>query len=199
MKPILSLIAVFVAIVLLVFFISSCNFKQNRIQAELEKFMGTEIHIPEFSTAVLNGENTTTVPNDLALAKMVIFYDSTVCGSCKIGQLDQWSSVIGLATVTQHRFEPIFIFAPSAKDRRGVRAALAFLNFEWPVLIDHDQEFIASNPEFPENKLFHIFLLNKNNRVVLIGNPTGKPKLWELYVSTITELINNDGILKDEI
>jgi hypothetical protein len=37
--------------------------------------------------------------------------------------------------------------------------------------------------------------LDKNNRVVLIGAPTYNSKLWELYKTTITKLIENGGTL----
>ena len=33
------------------------------------------------------------------------------------------------------------------------------------------------------------FLLDKNNRIVLVGEPLGNPTLWKLYVDTANKLI----------
>ena len=41
----------------------------------------------------------------------------------------------------------------------------------------------------PDTRL-HSFLLDKDNRVVLTGNPIGNEPLWELYKEQIRELIN---------
>ncbi|WP_256620806.1 hypothetical protein [Rikenella microfusus] len=38
-------------------------------------------------------------------------------------------------------------------------------------------------------------MLDKDNRVVLVGSPIGNPKMWELYKSTIDRLVENGGIL----
>jgi len=134
-KTVLSLLAIAAVVALIVFLVFKTNSDKKQLQAELERFMDTEIHIPKLSTAIFDGRE------------------------------------------------------------MEVRRALQFYNFEWPVFIDSSQEFIALNPELPEIKHLHTFLLDQNNRVVLIGEPLHNPELWRLYVSTIMELINNDGVL----
>ena len=67
--------------------------------------------------------------------------------------------------------------------------------FDLPVFYDPDGAFERANPQLPANPLFHTFLLDRDNRVVLVGSPIGNPKMWELCKSTIDRLIENGGIL----
>ena len=178
--------------------IFGCNSKDKQFQAALEKFMSSEIRIPELSAAIFNGQDTIVEMNHSPLAKMVILYDSTVCGSCKVSGISRLQIVTDFAKVMQNRFEPVFIFAPSATKEREVRVALKTRPFEWPVFIDTAQKFVSSNRGLPENKLLHTFLLDKNNKVVLVGDPVSNPNLWNLYKSTIIEMVNNNGVLRSE-
>jgi len=40
--------------------------------------------------------------------------------------------------------------------------------------------------------------LDKDNRVVLVGNPLHNPPLWELYKRTIQKMIDNDGVFPEQ-
>ena len=66
------------------------------------------------------------------------------------------------------------------------------------VYVDDRQYFITNNPTIPEDAMFHTFLLDRENRIVLVGNPVHNEKLWELYKNTINQLIKDGGLLKNE-
>ena len=197
-KIVLSIVALAAVAVLIVVIIlkDGDTAVKKHLQADLENFLDTEIQIPELSRAMLNGRDTLLEINHSPAARMIIFYDSTVCGSCKILQIRHWQPLVDLAKFTENKFEPLFIFAPSGKDEVDVKKALIVYTFEWPVFIDRSQKLIASNPELPKNKLLHTFLLDKDNRVVLAGEPMANPELWGLYVSAIRELIADAGVLE---
>ena len=76
-----------------------------------------------------------------------------------------------------------------------VQQTIADYRLQFPVLLDTAGIFERSNPQLPENPVFHTFLLDRDNRVVLVGSPLGNPKMWELYKSTIDRLVANGGIL----
>lgn len=40
--------------------------------------------------------------------------------------------------------------------------------------------------------MYHTFLLDRQNRVVLVGNPIGNERLWELYKKEIREQAKHD-------
>ena len=47
------------------------------------------------------------------------------------------------------------------------------------------------NPNLTKTR-FNTFLLDKENRVVLVGSPANNDKLWELYKQQIRKLMDKD-------
>jgi hypothetical protein len=56
--------------------------------------------------------------------------------------------------------------------------------FAYPVFFDKKNELDKLN-NLPTNPLYQCFLLDKNNNVLIIGNPVYNQKIWELYQQTI--------------
>jgi hypothetical protein len=83
---------------------------------------------------------------------------------------------------------------PQAKLDEVLRT-LEMVQFDYPVFIDEHGAFPAANPHIPADSRFHTFLLDKNGKVVVVGDPVNNPDLWELYKKTIAELIANGGTL----
>ena len=59
-------------------------------------------------------------------------------------------------------------------------------HFDYPIFIDKKRKMQRIN-NFPKEPIYQTFLLDKNNRVLLIGNPIGNIKLWKLYKDIIIE------------
>jgi hypothetical protein len=57
--------------------------------------------------------------------------------------------------------------------------------FDYPIFFDFNNEFYLRN-EIPDGSLFRSFLLDQNNRVIIIGNPTKSPELDNLYLDWIS-------------
>ena len=58
-------------------------------------------------------------------------------------------------------------------------------DFQYPVFIDEKGAFDALN-HFPNEMMFQTFLLDKENKVVALGNPVLNPKVKELYLEKLT-------------
>jgi hypothetical protein len=57
--------------------------------------------------------------------------------------------------------------------------------FNYPIYIDTADELNRIN-RFPSNPQFQCFLLDKDNKVLAVGNPANNPKIRELYKQIIT-------------
>ena len=57
--------------------------------------------------------------------------------------------------------------------------------FSYPVFIDIKGTINDLN-RFPQTTQYQCFLLDKDNKVLMIGNPVMKMRIWELYKSRIT-------------
>ena len=69
------------------------------------------------------------------------------------------------------RFTPILLFAPGRGQYDNVVKSLKERAFPFPVFIDRMNEFIRRNDPILADTRFQSFLLDRNNRIVLIGNP----------------------------
>jgi hypothetical protein len=83
-----------------------------------------------------------------------------------------------------------FLFYFHHKNRMELLFLLKYEQINYPVYIDENDELNKLN-HFPNNPMFQCFLLDKNNKVLAIGNPANNPKVWELYKKIITGEISD--------
>jgi hypothetical protein len=145
-------------------------------------------------------------------ARLVVWTDSVACSSCRLGNMFQYDEIIGyrggtetgagnanetsgddVETRTEEGFEPIFIFSPPRVKIDEVLLTLERTRFDYPVFIDEKGLFPATNPHIPSDSRFHTFLLDRGGKVVLVGDPVNNPRLWDLYKTTIAELVEHSG------
>lgn len=161
----------------------ACNENKELTDAKkiVAKWVGKEIHIPTDIPCVYLGKDTVSDIIDTPF-KILVYTDSTGCTTCKLN-LYKWNALI--EEVNQMMADKVsfhFYFQP--KDKRELKLLLRRDNFKEIVYIDDGSKLNKLN-RFPKKENYQCFLLNKDNRVVLIGNPTTNPVIWELYKQTI--------------
>ncbi len=65
-----------------------------------------------------------------------------------------------------------------------------------PVHVDTAGIFIRENPHIPREAVYHTFLLDKDNRVVLVGNPSRSEKIKEMFWQIVEEKLANENKMK---
>lgn len=75
-----------------------------------------------------------------------------------------------------------FYFQP--KDAKELQYLFRRDAFSYPSYLDANSELNRLN-NMPTDDRFQTFLLDEENKVVLIGNPTNNPKVWDLYKQLI--------------
>ncbi|MCL2502971.1 MAG: hypothetical protein FWE99_07560 [Bacteroidales bacterium] len=170
----------------------------NRLTKSVEQFMGQQIVLSADWNAVYKGRDTVLTGFIEAPVKLVVWYDSLGCGSCEVGKMHEWNKITAYADSLAPWFSIVYLFTPRRADLRSVDRAVKIDKFDYPVFIDKDATFIQQNPKLPKNRQLHSFLLDKNNRVVMVGNPLHNPTLWALYKTTIQKMMNNNGVLPEQ-
>lgn len=174
-----------VCIVLLIG-ISSISCKKDDKKAEAEKivaeWMGKKIVLPPDIRCTYIGRDTI-CPDNSTPYKVLVYTDSTGCTSCKL-QLYKWNTMIKEAEA-QMPGQVSFLFYFQPKDEKELKFLLKRDDFKQVVYIDKKSKLYAAN-KFSDNTSYQCFLLDKDNKVILIGNPTLNPKMWDLYKQTIT-------------
>ena len=125
--------------------------------------------------------------------KVLVYVDSVGCTSCKL-QLPKWQELIAHVDSATNGNIP-FIFVFQSKDDRELRYILKCDNFDRPVCIDRNNRFNSSN-RFPQDITFQTFLLDKDNKVKVIGNPVHNLAVRDLYLKQITGMQYQEALPK---
>jgi hypothetical protein len=73
-----------------------------------------------------------------------------------------------------------FLFYFQPKNEKELTHLFKRDGFRHPVFLDRENRLERLN-HFPSRMEYQCFLLNRDNRVVLVGNPALNPKVWELF------------------
>ena len=175
-----------------------CSCANNRLVKDVERFMGQQIAISTGLNAVWNGRDTVLTGFTEVPIKMVIWFNALDCTSCRASRMYEWDDIVVYADSLSQWFSIVYLFTPQEEDLDKVYAALKADKFDYPVFIDQNANFVKQNPQLPKNRKLHNFLLDKNNKVVLVGSPLHNPALWMLYKNTIKKMMDNYGVLPEK-
>ena len=164
-------------------FIASCSeSEKERLSRLVKEWEGKEILFPAHSTFTIQGKDTVDFDYKDAEYKIVTYIDSVGCTSCKL-QLHRWKELVKeVDSLTNGNVPFLFYFHP--KDMKELRYLTRRDGFAYPVSFDEKDDFNRLN-HFPSEMKFQTFLLDKENRVIALGNPVQNPKVKELYLNLI--------------
>jgi hypothetical protein len=107
-------------------------------------------------------------------------------------KLFQWKQLIAEAdSLFEGKLNFLLFFQP--KNKKEMNFLFQRDRFDYPVFIDMNNGINQLN-HFPEKPEYQCFLLDKNNKVRMIGNPALNPKIWKLYKQTISGQTQTDEI-----
>jgi hypothetical protein len=161
----------------------SCKGTQTEKIARLvTEWQGKEIQFP--SNPVFTRYLTDTVDWQIPDSeyKVLIYADQSGCVACKL-QLDKWKLLIAEVDSISGKSIP-FLFFLDNKDDRDVHFILRHFYFDLPVCIDREGRLNELN-RFPRENGFDAFLLDSDNKVVVIGNPVHSLAVKDLYLEQI--------------
>jgi len=61
------------------------------------------------------------------------------------------------------------------------------MNVSFPIYVDTTKTFRRNNPQINDLSATHVFLINSNNNIVLVGNPLLNPKIEEMSLKIFEE------------
>ena len=169
----------------------------NRLRKDVEQLMQQRITLSSDWNTVFKGKDTVLTGFTEVPVKLVVWYDSLLCTSCQATAMYKWRDIVNYADSLVNYFSVIYLFTPQKEDFGNLYMLLKADRFDYPIFIDRNATFVQQNPKIPKNHQLHSFLLDKNNRVVMVGSPLHNPTLWELYKRTIQKMMDNDGVLPE--
>ena len=172
--------------------VCSCN--TNNRRGEIEKivaeWLGKEILLPQGLPCFVAGSEAQPENCDQWLHrdfKILMYVDSAGCSDCRLN-LSSWKYLIEEAdSLFDGQVGFLLYFQP--KSKREIAYLLARDRFEYPVFMDINGVIDRQN-RFSSDMRFQCFLLDRDNRVLMIGNPVLNADIWELYKTQVSNLIN---------
>lgn len=162
-------------------FISCQKSHHQRVLRITESWLGKEILFPTHSVFMVNARDTVNFSFEKAEHKILSYVDTLGCISCKL-QLNQWEK--WMQELEDKNLQIPVLFYIHAKSKRDFRGAILKDAFPYPVCYDEHDSLNKMN-HFPDNMAFQTFLLDKENKVVALGNPIHNPRVKELYLDII--------------
>jgi hypothetical protein len=157
--------------------------RKAEVKKMLIEWIGKEVIFPADITCFYMDKDTVCPKLGLSPYRILIYADSTGCTGCKL-LLYNWKHLIyEVDSLMSGMVDFLFYFQPKYKE--ALASMLLSDTFRHVVHVDtHDK--LNSLNRFPSSMEYRCFLLDKDNRVLLVGNPTRNPKIWELYKEVIT-------------
>lgn len=161
-------------------FLSVCfiSCKRNRLSDEMiKKWIGKELKYDDAIFTIM-GKDTINFNLDDFDYKILTYVDSKGCTACQM-KIEEWKEYMNMVdSLWSGKVGFIFYYAPESF--RTVAFVLQEHNFDYPVIIDTVSVFRRRN-SIPNNYMLQTFLLDKENRIVAVGNPVINIKIETLY------------------
>lgn len=167
------------------FLFISCSF-DRKTEVILREFMKEEIIIPE-KMLVVYDRSISDVRIDSTRANMLMYFDSTECNRCIIDKLFIFDGLFELQAVS-NEFGLCLIFSPKEEEYDALVKELMIADYPYPIYVDYNGVFRKLNPQIPEDRRFHCFLLDKNGYPVFVGNPVASERMMELFKTALDRL-----------
>ena len=178
----MKLILFMVLVVCNLFFISCKDNPKEEIARIVTEWQGKKVTFPDDMVFTLYGQDTVRYEIPESDYKILLYVDSVGCTSCKL-QLHEWKGLIKEVDSLTFGTVPVLLFF-HPKDKRELAYLLKRDGMDIPVCFD-DEDRLNTINQFPSRDDFQCFLLDKDNKVVYIGNPIHNTRIREIYLSQI--------------
>jgi len=175
--------------ILIVICLLSCTKNKRRDDAIkiVREWTGREIRFPENVPCYVLGKDTLYELCEDCFHKeykILLYVDSTGCNDCRL-QLSEWKQLKEeIDSLFPGKVGFLLYFQP--KNLRYMGYLYMRDQFDYPIFVDTNDEINRLN-QFSQVMEYQCFLLNSDNKVLVIGNPALNMHVWELYKSQIAE------------
>lgn len=156
----------------------SCSSGKVDYESAILEWTGKEIVFPD-SMPLVGGGWYVNEPADFTI---VSYYDSAGCTSCRL-RLTGWNRLMERIGSLSPFSVDLVMVSVSGKEKEQ-EYILDREEFPYYFAVDRDDEFLKANV-LPEERYLQTFLLDSENRIVVLGNPLDSPSLSRLYAKTL--------------
>lgn len=159
-----------------------CNYK-SETEKSIRELLGSTILIPYNELYKVQNRGSINIAHKNCQKTLVIYKDSMSCAICDIKNLYKWDEYYNYLLSKNCIINIVIIFSPSMSvDIDNLTKNIQFSGTSMNIYIDEKGRFKSKNFNIPENRLFHSFVLDKEGKVILVGNPLENKRIEELLL-----------------
>lgn len=168
--------------------LSACNSHKAEVQATVEEMQSSAITIPYermecwASDSILEDR-----PWNKAKLKMVHYVDSATCSTCYLQKVAIYGLLFNMETQSNNDFYNVFIINPNIIAKKKLISDFSGKLIPQTIFVDSTNVFMESNPNLPSESMYHTFMLDENNKVILVGNPMLNKQIEDMMLSIVEE------------
>lgn len=164
---------------------SGCN-RNAELKRILTDFNKTTITIPDDMEMYFKDYSRTIKTERLKPYIFVIYISPEECIGCAISNIAKYETIESKCKENKISFLPII--SPVKEEIELMKYYIDEAECQFPVYIDVMGSFTRQNPEIPQDKRFHVFLIGPDMKPCFVGDPTKNAKLKELFVNTLSSI-----------
>lgn len=177
---------------LIIAMLSSCA--RISLSRNIRKFVGSTIQYPS-ELMFIEGRNPHYKIHDAPNGSLIIWYDTNECSPCRLSSISDLKKIFNLCRDSLQGIDVRIVFSPSFEKKDLFMEIVQDSEREFPIFVDDKNVFGEVNKTIPQEPKYHTFLIDKDNKVLLTGNPLWGPAIWNLYRTTMFSLSDNKGVL----
>lgn len=184
-----------IGFVLILTLLFSCKESEHsRMSRLVNEWNGKTIQFPDSLclTSYMNDTIKTKYMREQTPYTILNYVDTIGCISCRL-QLPRWKEMMEeLDSIYPNKVNCLMVFNP--KGKKKLITHLKNNHFDRFVYIDENDTINKMN-NFLDDENFSTFLLDKNDKIIAIGNPVLRPQVRQLYYDIISgrRMLNSIG------
>lgn len=179
-----------------VFLAIGCVDKKRKVEKDLLSMQSQHISLCLEGMACTHSENDTSTVSpkkeEETSFHYVIYIDSTRCSPCIIDQLFQWNEFIDSTRAECLDVDYFFIVAPKTEQVEDAFLSIESCGLKNDIYVDTAYLFRKMNKGLPQDAKFHSFVINNENKVILVGDALHSSNIRNLFNKIIA--VKDDGI-----
>lgn len=153
---------------------------KKNVSADMECFLSADVLIPKHK--MINcSDSVDMVIGEQDKIYIVNFIEEYGCSKCKISIMSEL-----YRNKIQNKETVLLSIIQSEKtnieEKQDIVKSVGLCGF---VYLDTCNAFLEANPQIPDNEMFHSFVINKEGKVLMVGNPFQNKKMEALFKKVI--------------
>lgn len=166
--------------------LSACNSQKKEIQEKIEQMQSSKIIIPYEKMECWTSDSLKSAASwKHAKLRLVHYVDSASCSSCLLQKVAKIDLLFRMETLSNNEFCNVFIATPKGKAKKKLKYEFEDERIPRTVFVDTADVFIQTNPNIPSETMYHTFLLDENDSIILVGNPLRGQEIEDMIVSVV--------------